>query len=243
MRTRRGTPAVPVPGVRAYLLCVDRNASCEPSSQGPMALLSGKDQRGRVGPKDGLGGRGSENKAPFVATVALDDREHPLHIKLTVVSGFMRNAISKRVQTQLDPGCSGLSDGRACFTGVTEAGGRHQVSVAAGRKPRELADFLWINTIMGNLKTILSGAYHAIDSVKYAPRSLAAFDYRFNRRFRLKSLPMRLLAAALGTGPVRSQCSDWLNTSVLIRKRDGGRSHPLVNPKIRIFFEEPYCLA
>ena len=155
----------------------------------------------------------------------------------------MRNAISKRVQTQLDPGCSGLSDGRACFTGVTEAGGRHQVSVAAGRKPRELADFLWINTIMGNLKTILSGAYHAIDSVKYAPRSLAAFDYRFNRRFRLNSLPMRLLAAALGTGPVRSQCSDWLNTSVLIRKRDGGRSHPLVNPKIRIFFEEPYCLA
>ena len=54
---------------------------------------------------------------------------------------------------------------------------------------------------MGNLKTSLSGAYHAFDFVKYAPRYLAVFAYRFNRRFRLKSLPMRLLAAALGTGP------------------------------------------
>ena len=32
-------------------------------------------------------------------------------------------------------------------------------------------------------------------------RYLAAFAYRFNRRFRLKTVPMRLLAAALGTGP------------------------------------------
>ena len=149
----------------------------------------------------GKAGRGSENMYPYVAAVSLDDRGHPLYIKLTVVPGFTRKAISDWAKTQLGPGCSVLSDGLACFTGVTEAGCHHQASVAAGRKPRELPDFLWINTILGNLKTSLSGAYHAFDFAKYAPRYLAAFAYRFNRRFRLESLPMRLLAAALETGP------------------------------------------
>ena len=79
----------------------------------------------------GKAGRGSENKVPFVAAVSLDDRGHPLHIKLTVVPGFTRKAISGWAKTQLGPGCSVLSDGLACFTGVTEAGCHHQASVAA----------------------------------------------------------------------------------------------------------------
>jgi len=149
----------------------------------------------------GKAGRGSENKVPFVAAVSLDDHEHPLYIKLTVVPGFTRKAIVEWAKTQLSPGCSVLSDGLACFTGVIEAGCHHQAMVAAGRKPRELPDFFWINTILGNLKTSLSGAYHAFDFPKYAPRYLAAFAYRFNRRFRLETLPMRLLTAAIETGP------------------------------------------
>ena len=149
----------------------------------------------------GKAGRGSENKVPFVAAISLDDRGHPLHINLTVVPGFTRKAIADWAKAHLATGGSVLSDGLACFTGVTEAGCHHQVSVAAGRKPRELPDFFWINTILGNLKTSLSGAYHAFDFAKYAPRYLAVFSYRFNRRLHLETLPMRLLAAALGTGP------------------------------------------
>jgi len=118
-----------------------------------------------------------------------------------VVPGFTHKAIVDWDKTQLSPGCSVLSDGLACFTGVIEAGCHHQGMVAAGRKPRELPDFFWINTILGNLKTSLSRAYHAFDFPKYAPRHLAAFAYRFNRRFRLETLPMRLLAAAIETGP------------------------------------------
>ena len=158
------------------------------------AYLGGERAGGKVG-------RGSENKVPFVAAVSLDDRGHPLHLKLTVVPGYTRKAIADWAKTQLGPGCSVLSDGLACFTGVTKAGCHHQASVAAGRKPRELPDFFWINTILGNLKTSLSGAYHAFDFGKYAPRYLAAFSYRFNRRFHLETLPTRLLVAALGTGP------------------------------------------
>lgn len=32
-----------------------------------------------------------------------------------------------------------------------------------GRKPNEVPEFKWINTILGNLKTSLSGSYHAFD--------------------------------------------------------------------------------
>ena len=55
--------------------------------------------------------------------------------------------------------------------------------------------------VLGNVKTSLSGAYHAFDFSKYAYRYLAAIAYRFNRRFQLSTLPQRLLVAAVSTGP------------------------------------------
>lgn len=149
----------------------------------------------------GKAGRGSENKVPFVAALSLDDDGHPLRIKLTAVSGFTLKAIAAWAKANLAPDCSVLSDGLACFTAVAEAGCQHQPIVAGGRKPKELPEFLWINTVLGNLKTSLGGAYHAFDFAKYASRYLAAFAYRFNRRFQLATLPTRLLVAAATIGP------------------------------------------
>ena len=65
------------------------------------------------------------------------------------------------------------------------------------RKPKDLPDFHWVNTLLGNVKTSLSGAYHAFDFGKYAERYLGAIAYRFNRRFKLDSLAQRLLVAAV----------------------------------------------
>lgn len=53
------------------------------------------------------------------------------------------------------------------------------------RKPNQAPEFGWLNTILGNLKTSFSGTYHAFDFAKYGSRYLAAFAYRFNRRFHL----------------------------------------------------------
>jgi hypothetical protein len=64
-----------------------------------------------------------------------------------------------------------------------------------------LPEFNWINTVLGNLKTSFGGAYHAFDFAKYGIRYLAAFVYRFNRRFNLDTLPMRLLTAAVNISP------------------------------------------
>lgn len=70
-----------------------------------------------------------------------------------------------------------------------------------GRKPKDFPEFEWINTVLGNLKTSLTGAYHAFDSRKYAHRYLAAFAYRFNRRFKLRTLHNRLQVAATNCSP------------------------------------------
>lgn len=55
--------------------------------------------------------------------------------------------------------------------------------------------------MLGNLKTSLSGAYHAFAFSKYAFRYLAAFAHRFNRRFDLAKLPQRLLIAVIHCRP------------------------------------------
>ena len=59
--------------------------------------------------------------------------------------------------------------------------------------PRDLPEFKWVNTVLGNLKTTLAGAYHALNYRKYAANYLAAFAYRFNRRFDLRGLVARLI--------------------------------------------------
>ena len=137
----------------------------------------------------GKAGRGSENKVPFVAAVSLNAEGHPVYVKMAPVPAFTRKAIGDWAKADLSPGCQVFSDGLACFAGVTDAGCQHQPTIVGTRKPKDLPEFRWINTILGNLKTSLGGAYHAFDFAKYGTRYLAAFAYRFNRRFHLKTLP------------------------------------------------------
>lgn len=149
----------------------------------------------------GKAGRGSENKVPFVAAVSLDAEGRPLYVKMAPLPGFTRNAIRDWAKADLSPGCRVISDGLACFAGVTDAGCQHQPIIVGARKPKDLPEFSWVNTVLGNLKTSFGGAYHAFDFAKYGSRYLAAFAYRFNRRFHLETLPMRLLVAASTIGP------------------------------------------
>ena len=67
--------------------------------------------------------------------------------------------------------------------------------VTGGRKPRDLPKFGWVNIVLGNLKTGLSGACHALKFRKYAQRYLSTMTYRINRRFSPATLPMSLLLA------------------------------------------------
>ncbi|MBK1646117.1 IS1595 family transposase [Thiocapsa imhoffii] len=149
----------------------------------------------------GTAGRGSENKVPFIGAVSLTDEGHPLRAKFTPLSGFTRAAVAAWAGANLAPTSTVISDGLACFAGVTDIGCTHQPTVVGTRKPKELPMFQWINTVLGNLKTGFSGAYHSFDFGKYAERYLGTIAYRFNRRFDLRALPTRLLAAATACGP------------------------------------------
>ena len=63
----------------------------------------------------------------------------------------------------------------ACFGAVTQAGCSHEAIVVGGRKPKDVPEFLWVNTVLGNLKTSLKGCYHSFAFRKYATRYLSAF--------------------------------------------------------------------
>jgi len=149
----------------------------------------------------GKAGRGAGNKVPLVAAISLGAEGRPLYIKMALVPDFTREAVFDWATADLAPDCIVTSDGLSCFAGVTDAGCQHRAIVANGRKPKDLPEFSWINTILGNLKTSLGGAYHAFDFAKYGTRYLSAFVYRFNRRFHLEVLPLRLFVAAATIGP------------------------------------------
>jgi len=153
------------------------------------------------GERPGSTGRGSENKVPFVAAVACDDGGHPLRVKVSPVPAFTREAIAKWAKVNLLPSCEVLSDGLACFAGVIDADCAHTYVVVGDRKPRELPQFKWVNTILGNLKTMIYGAHKAFNFRKYAAHYLGAFAYRFNHRFSLPALLQALLGHAASGAP------------------------------------------
>ncbi|MGF1643411.1 MAG: IS1595 family transposase [Thiotrichales bacterium] len=137
----------------------------------------------------------------LLAAVSLTEEDRPLRVRLTPAPGFTLQAVAAWAKDHLAPGNAVFSDGWACFGAVTAVGCAHHPTVMAGRKPREVPEFQWINTVLDNLKTSLSGCCHAFDFRKYAARYLAAFCYRFNRRIDRRTLHQRLLVATASSPP------------------------------------------
>jgi transposase-like protein len=143
----------------------------------------------------GKAGRGSENKIPVVAAISLNEAGHPIHARITPVTGFSSEAIGEWARRHLAPGSSVLSDGLACFRAVTTANCHHKAVVTGGKHPTDLPQFRWINTLLGNLKTSFSGTFHAFNFDKYARRYLGGYCFRFNRRFSMAAMTERIAKA------------------------------------------------
>ena len=151
----------------------------------------------------GKAGRGAEKKGPFVAAGSPNGKGHPMHLKLNPVSGFTSAAIGNGAKADLAAGATLTSDGLACFAAVVEAGCAHVLMVVDGLEPRDLPVFKWVNTVLGNLKTTLTGAYQSLKYRKYAANSLAAFAYRLNRRLDLRDLVSRLIDESVPCAPIK----------------------------------------
>lgn len=158
------------------------------------SYLGGEKSGGKVG-------RGSENKVPFVAAVETNGQGHPIRAIFSTVKAFTLEDVAAWARTSLSASAHVVSDGLACFRAVVVTGCSHEpVVVGKGRKSTDIECFKWINTILGNLKTAIDGTYHGFDFAKYASRYLSEVQYRFNRRFDLRSMFPRLLFAGVKTG-------------------------------------------
>ncbi|MCC3246294.1 IS1595 family transposase [Methylocystis sp. WRRC1] len=154
------------------------------------------------GERAGPPGRGAEGKTPFVAAVETTTDGKPHKIILRRVHAFSKTALRNLASSALESGAEVVSDGLKCFAAVTEAGCKHTAIVTgSGPNATKTPAFKWVNTALGNIKTALVGTYRAVRE-KHAPRYLAEFEYRFNRRYDLGGMIPRLARAALTTKPM-----------------------------------------
>ena len=149
----------------------------------------------------GKAGRGSENKIPFVAAVQTTEGGKA-HLVCLSPRPFTKESLAEFMAKSLALPLTVVSDGLGCFTVVAGRGAVHDRTVTGGGKASvKLPQFNAVNTLLGNLKTALTGTYHAVKFAKYASRYLAEVQYRFNRRYDPCSILGRLLRAAATTTP------------------------------------------
>jgi len=148
----------------------------------------------------GKAGRGCENKVPFIAAVQTTEAGQPVRACFVQCS-FTKEAVDKFAAKSLARPLTVVSDGLGCFTAAAGAGVHERHVTGGGKVGVKLPQFRAVNTVLSNLKTALCGTYHAFDFVKYAPRYLAEAQYRFNRRFDLRSILSRLVRAAAMASP------------------------------------------
>ncbi len=153
---------------------------------------------GEAPAKPGKTGRSAEGKIPFV--IAVETREgRPVHMQLRRVPAFDKGAIKDYAAANIEPGSWVISDGLGCFLGVVDAGMKHMPIVTGGGRPTH-PFFKWVNTGLGNLKSAIAGTCRSFDG-QHADRYLAAYEWRYNRRFDLDKNIERLARVAAKTEP------------------------------------------
>jgi ribosomal protein L37AE/L43A len=151
---------------------------------------------------DGKRGRGSENKQPIVVAVEVTVDHRPLYVKLSPVRTFSKKEIEKWSKTNLDSSCYVVTDGFACFNAFSKSTKMHlSVPMKPDPKTGKKPYFKWVNTILGNVKTSITGTYRSRKD-EYTTRYLAEFQYRINRRFDLRTILSKLIYASAHTPPL-----------------------------------------
>lgn len=149
----------------------------------------------------GKRGRGSSNKVPFVAAVEMREGR-PQRVRFDYVAAFSFAELEPWAKQAIAPGSCIISDGLLGFEVVERLGYEHKVVLAPhGKAGTEIEPFKWLNVVLGNLKTALSGTHHSFKFKKYAQHYLAEVQYRFNRRVDLAAMIPRLAFASAQNPP------------------------------------------
>jgi len=153
----------------------------------------------------GKRGRGSPNKVAFVAAVQTTQQGDACLMCLSP-RPFTKDSILEFAQQSLAAPATLVSDGLGCFKVIQGTGILHEPHITGGgRASAKHPSFRAVNTALGNLKTSLSGTFHAFDFKRYAHRYLALVQYLFNRRFNLRTILQRLGRAACLAGPMNAR--------------------------------------
>ncbi|EWS56609.1 MULTISPECIES: IS1595 family transposase [unclassified Methylibium] len=151
--------------------------------------------------RGGKAGRGSPNKVPFVAAVQTTEDAKPVVMCLSQ-RPFTKESIQAFAEKSLAAPATLVSDGLGCFTAVHGTGILHEHHITSGgASSAKHPSFQAVNTALGNIKTSLSGTYHAFAFKKYGQRYLGQVQYLFNCRYRLRSILIRLARDAFQTAP------------------------------------------
>lgn len=151
----------------------------------------------------GKPGRGSENKASFMAAVELDDNGFPQHVRFDPITDYKGETFAAWAKRALDrdPNSHLVTDGCASFNAAGVLVAAHGAIIVGNKKSSDLEPFHWVNTFISNAKIAIAGTYHHFNFDKYRHSYLAEAQYRINCRFDLASLVGRLVHTCARTTP------------------------------------------
>ena len=123
-------------------------------------------------------------------------------LKIRRIARFGKKEVKALTEKIVKKTATVVTDGLACFKGVADAGCTHVpvVVAKASDHSEKLSCFKWVNTTLGNIKSSITGTCRAVR--KHSGRTLAEFEYRFNRRFDLTTIIPRLGYVAVRTQPM-----------------------------------------
>lgn len=156
-----------------------------------------------------LGGQGSgkaslgrKGKVAFLAAVSAAPDGKAAKVCLSKQPAKAEDVVVFLLNS-LAPGSVVVSDGAPSFNYARWNGiAKHRRIVTGGGKQAcEIPQLKAVNTVLGNLKTAITGTYHAFKFDKYGDRYLAEYQFRFNRRFDLGSLAQAIIRAAASCKP------------------------------------------
>ena len=131
--------------------------------------------------------------------VSLENRR-PMYIKINTMKTVSSKEVGRWARHYLKSGSRVEVDQWAAYQAVSQAGmSLQQPSI---KRHPQLKDtvFIWINTMMGNVKRSMDGTLHAL-RLPYVARYLLGFAWRFNHRFSLRAALHTLLGATCKAAP------------------------------------------
>lgn len=154
------------------------------------------------GEASGKASMGRKGKVPFLAAVSATPAGKPEQVCLSQQPATGED-VAVFCLNSLEPGSLVVSDGAPSFnyTAWNRLAVHRSIVTGSGKHACEIVELKAINTVLGNLKTAITGTYHAFKFSKYTERYLAEYQYRFNRRFDLKALMQSLIRAAAACKP------------------------------------------